>query len=155
MLEKIDTGADKVIFTKSSTNPRACEPRELQKRFGEISGKMSQVENSLKDAINLAAKAVTKGDLIVVTGSFYLVGEAKRSSRNSPRGSAPDAARPACRASELGPGGRRGDRLGPYARGSTRSPHERRSTTPLHRGPRGLDRRERCRRWDEAVRSAR
>lgn len=77
MLEKIDTGADKVIFTKSSSNPRACEPRELQKRFAEISGKMSQVEASLKDAINLAAKAVTKGDLIVVTGSFYLVGEAR------------------------------------------------------------------------------
>lgn len=77
MLEKLDMGADKVIFTRSSLNPRACEPRELQRRFQEVSGKMSQVENSLKEALNLAAKAVTKGDLIVVTGSFYLVGEAK------------------------------------------------------------------------------
>lgn len=77
MLEKIDMGADKVIFTRSSLNPRASEPRDLQRRFHEMSGKMSQVESELKGAINLAAKAVTKGDLIVVTGSFYLVGEAK------------------------------------------------------------------------------
>lgn len=77
MLEKVDMGADKVIFTRSSLNPRACEPRDLQRRFHEISGKMSQVEGELKGALNLAAKAVTKGDLIVVTGSFYLVGEAK------------------------------------------------------------------------------
>lgn len=77
MLEKVDLGADKVIFTRASTNPRAADPKDLQRMFSEISGKMSQVAPTLKDAINTAHRAVGKGDLILVTGSFYLVGEAK------------------------------------------------------------------------------
>jgi dihydrofolate synthase/folylpolyglutamate synthase len=77
MLEKVDLGADKVIFTRSSTNPRAADPTDLQRMFGEVSGKMSQVAPTLKDAINIAYRAVGKGDLILIAGSFYLVGEAK------------------------------------------------------------------------------
>ncbi len=77
MLEKVDLGADKVIFTRSSTNPRAADPKDLQRMFGEVSGKMSQVAPTLKDAINIAYRAVGKGDLILIAGSFYLVGEAK------------------------------------------------------------------------------
>lgn len=78
MLDKIALGADKLIFTKAVDNPRAMDPRELQRRFSAISGKMTQVADSLHEALNLAARAVTRGDLICVTGSFYLVGEAKR-----------------------------------------------------------------------------
>lgn len=77
MLEQVDLGADKVIFTRSSSNPRAADPVELQRLFAEVSGKMSQVVPDLKDAINTAYRAVGKGDLILVAGSFYLVGEAK------------------------------------------------------------------------------
>lgn len=78
LLDKIALGADKLIFTKSSANPRAMNPRELQKRFAAISGKMTQVADTLHEAFNLASRAVSRGDLIVVTGSFYLVGEAKK-----------------------------------------------------------------------------
>lgn len=78
MLTRIGLGADKVIFTRSTTNPRAMDPQDLHRLFGEISGKMAQVAPNLEEALNLAARAVGRDDLICVTGSFYLVGEAKR-----------------------------------------------------------------------------
>ena len=39
---------------------------------------MAQVAGTLEDALAIANRAVTKEDLICITGSFYLVGEAKR-----------------------------------------------------------------------------
>ena len=77
MLERISLGADKIIFTKAEGNPRAAEPKILQKRFAEISGKMTQVAESLPEALEIAAQAASREDLICVTGSFYLVGETK------------------------------------------------------------------------------
>jgi len=77
MLEKISLGADKIIFTKAEGNPRAAEPKILQKRFAEISGKMTQIADSLPEALEIAAQASSREDLICVTGSFYLVGETK------------------------------------------------------------------------------
>jgi dihydrofolate synthase/folylpolyglutamate synthase len=78
LLEKVSLGGDKVIFTRAKGNPRAADPEELQKQFQEISGKMSQVARTLPEAIDLASRAVGRDDLICVTGSFYLVGEAKK-----------------------------------------------------------------------------
>lgn len=78
MLARVAAGADKVIFTKASGNPRAAEPRDLQRKFAEISGNTSQIAGSVREAINLAHQAVTRGDVICVTGSFYMAGEAKR-----------------------------------------------------------------------------
>ena len=78
MLTKLGLGADKIIFTKAEGNARAADPRDLQRRFAEVSPKMCQVEKTLKDAINVAAKAAQRDDLICVTGSFYLAGEAKK-----------------------------------------------------------------------------
>ena len=78
MLERVALGGDKVIFTRAKSNPRAADPEELQREFAERSGKMSQVARSLPEALNLATRAVGRDDLIVVTGSFYLVGEAKK-----------------------------------------------------------------------------
>jgi len=78
MLDKVNLGADKVIFTRAATTPRAADPEELQKLFQERSGKMSQVARTLPEAIALAMRAVSRDDLIVVTGSFYLVGEAMK-----------------------------------------------------------------------------
>jgi len=78
MLTKIAIGADKIFFTKAEGSDRAMDPRDLHRRFSEVSGKMSQVVPTLKEAINAAAHAVAKGDIILVTGSFLLAGEAKR-----------------------------------------------------------------------------
>jgi folylpolyglutamate synthase/dihydropteroate synthase len=47
-------------------------------RFNDLSGKMSQCAASLDEALSLAGRAVSREDLTVITGSFYLVGEAKK-----------------------------------------------------------------------------
>jgi len=77
MLERITSGADKVIFTKVDS-VRTADPEELAARYIEMYGKMAQVAPTLKEALAIANRAVTKEDLICVTGSFYLVGEAKK-----------------------------------------------------------------------------
>jgi len=43
-----------------------------------ISVEMAQTAPSLDEALKLAARAVSREDVIVVTGSFYLVGEARK-----------------------------------------------------------------------------
>jgi dihydrofolate synthase / folylpolyglutamate synthase len=78
MLSRIALGADKIIFTRAANNPRAVEPREMQRALAEISPKMSQVAKDLPSALTLAARAVGRDDMICVTGSFYLAGEAKK-----------------------------------------------------------------------------
>ncbi|MGB0768244.1 MAG: bifunctional folylpolyglutamate synthase/dihydrofolate synthase [Phycisphaeraceae bacterium] len=78
MLEQVALGADKIIFTEAKGNPRAVETGDLLKRFAEVSGKMAQTADNLPDALKLAARAVSREDLIVVTGSFYLAGEARK-----------------------------------------------------------------------------
>ena len=76
MIDKVNLGADKVIFTRAATTPRAASPEDLQKLFQERSGKMSQIARSVPDAIEMAIRAVSREDLVCVTGSFYVVGEA-------------------------------------------------------------------------------
>ena len=78
MLKQVALGADKIIFTKAKGNPRAEEADDLARRFADLSGKMVQTANSLDDALKLAGRAVSREDLIVVTGSFYLAGEARK-----------------------------------------------------------------------------
>jgi dihydrofolate synthase/folylpolyglutamate synthase len=76
MMGQISTGADKVIFTKSH-NPRAADPHELAEIYEERSGRVAQVADTLPEALRIAHSVVSREDLICVTGSFYLVGEAK------------------------------------------------------------------------------
>ncbi len=78
LLKQVSLGADKLIFTRAKANSRAMDPHELQQRFGEISGKMTQVAENLTEALDIAIRAVSRDDLICITGSFYLVGEAKK-----------------------------------------------------------------------------
>ncbi len=77
MLERITSGADKVIFTRVN-NIRSADPNELAARYVEQYGKMAQVAATLEEALSIANRAVTKEDLICITGSFYLVGDAKK-----------------------------------------------------------------------------
>jgi dihydrofolate synthase/folylpolyglutamate synthase len=77
MLERITAGADKVIFTRVN-NIRSADPYELSARYVELYGKMAQVADDLQSALSIAERAVSKEDLICITGSFYLVGEAKK-----------------------------------------------------------------------------
>ena len=77
MLERITSGADKVIFTRVDSI-RSSDPHELAAQYVELYGKMAQVAETLEEAMEIANRAVTKEDLICITGSFYLVGEAKK-----------------------------------------------------------------------------
>jgi dihydrofolate synthase / folylpolyglutamate synthase len=77
MLQRITSGADKVIFTRID-NVRSADPHELAAQYIELYGKMAQVAENLEEALGIANRAVTKEDLICITGSFYLVGEAKK-----------------------------------------------------------------------------
>jgi dihydrofolate synthase/folylpolyglutamate synthase len=75
LIDKVNLGADKVIFTRAANTPRSADPEDLQKLFNERSGKMSQVAKTLPEALEMATRAVSREDLVCVTGSFYLVGE--------------------------------------------------------------------------------
>jgi dihydrofolate synthase/folylpolyglutamate synthase len=76
MLQELQFGADKVIFTRSNS-ARAMSPDELAEMYTAISGKMCQSAPALGEALRLAKSAVGKEDLICITGSFYLIGQAK------------------------------------------------------------------------------
>jgi dihydrofolate synthase/folylpolyglutamate synthase len=77
MIRRIQLGADKVIFTSVGTT-RSAEPAELAAQYMEVSGKVAQVGETLEDAMQIAMAAVSREDIICITGSFYLVAEAMR-----------------------------------------------------------------------------
>ena len=78
MLSEVALGADKVVFTRAKSNPRAVEPEDLYTKFAEFTPKMAQTAANLEESLQLAARAVSRDDLIIITGSFYLAGEAKK-----------------------------------------------------------------------------
>ncbi len=77
MIRHVQLGADKIIFTQSSS-PHATDPNELAACYIEQSGNMAQTAANLDEALQIAQGAVATDDLICITGSFYLVGEAKQ-----------------------------------------------------------------------------
>ncbi len=83
MLTQLQYGADKVIFTRSNS-PKAVYPQELADLYTEICGKMCQTAMSLREAVRIARSVVTREDLICITGSFYLVGQAKEQIETRP-----------------------------------------------------------------------
>jgi dihydrofolate synthase/folylpolyglutamate synthase len=76
MLAELQYGADKAIFTRSNS-VKAMSPQELADIYTELCGKMCQVASTLGEALQLARSAVGREDLICITGSFYLIGQAK------------------------------------------------------------------------------
>lgn len=77
MLTELQYGADKVIFTRSN-NPKAVFPQDLAEMYTDLCGKMCQTALSLREAVRIARNAISREDLICITGSFYLVGQAKQ-----------------------------------------------------------------------------
>ena len=77
MIRRIQVGADKVIFT-STGSPRTADAAELANLYIESSGKMAQVAQTLEEAMRIACTAISREDLICITGSFYLVADAMR-----------------------------------------------------------------------------
>ncbi|MFC1738105.1 bifunctional folylpolyglutamate synthase/dihydrofolate synthase [Planctomycetota bacterium] len=76
MLDKLQYGADKVIFTRSSS-AKAMSPDQLAEMYTNMCSKMCQSAMSLGEALRLANSAIGKEDLICITGSIYLIGQAK------------------------------------------------------------------------------
>jgi len=77
MVRQLQLGADKIIFT-SIKSPRSADPQELAAEYSEVSGKMVQVAQDLEEALDIATRAISREDVICITGSFYLVAEAIR-----------------------------------------------------------------------------
>lgn len=76
MLTELQFGADKMIFTRSNS-PKAVSPHDLAEMYTEICGKMCQTALTVREAVKIASSAISREDLICITGSFYLVGQAK------------------------------------------------------------------------------
>ncbi len=76
MLAELQYGADKVIFTRSNS-VKATSPQDLADAYTELCGKMCQTASCLGEALQLARSAIGREDLICITGSFYLIGQAK------------------------------------------------------------------------------
>jgi dihydrofolate synthase/folylpolyglutamate synthase len=76
MLTQLQYGADKVIFTRSNS-PKAALPQDLADMYTDICGKMCQTAMTLREAVSIAKNAISREDLICITGSFYLIGQAK------------------------------------------------------------------------------
>jgi len=72
MLRTLLPGADLAIFTRAA-NPRAAAPSDLRKHAG---NRPAVTAGSVARALAMARKAAGPGDAIVVTGSFYVAGEA-------------------------------------------------------------------------------
>ena len=77
MLKTIKPLISTIIFTKSK-NEKAAKPEDLLKNFNKLNqNKQIQIKiiENPKKALKYAKKISGKKDLIVVTGSIYLVGE--------------------------------------------------------------------------------
>ncbi len=73
----LDTFSDIIILTKAKNNTRAEEVNRLKKYFQ--SSKLGLKESSdIDEAIQKALKLADKDDLIVITGSLFVVGDAMR-----------------------------------------------------------------------------
>jgi len=72
MLRTLLPGADLAIFTRAA-NTRAAAPSDLRKHAGNRPAVMA---GSVARALAMARKAANPDDAIVVTGSFYVAGEA-------------------------------------------------------------------------------
>ena len=69
--------ADEIFFTRADT-PRAVSPEKIRKDFPDYE-KKSVATFNVKEAVELARRRAGPEDLILVTGSLFVVGEALRS----------------------------------------------------------------------------
>ena len=77
MFKIINPLVSSIIFTKSD-NPKASKPQELLRIFNKINYNKkikTKIINNPKTALDYARKITKKNELIVVTGSIYMIGE--------------------------------------------------------------------------------
>ena len=77
ILKEIVTVGDLIIVTRSK-NPRAAPPEDLSQRIEMLCGKHAVIFDNTQDAVVAAKQKASKEDLICITGSVYVAGEAKQ-----------------------------------------------------------------------------
>jgi len=75
ILKEIVTVGDSIIVTRSK-NPRAAPPEDLYQRIERLCGKQPEITDNTHDAVIAAKRMASKEDLICITGSAYIAGEA-------------------------------------------------------------------------------
>ena len=75
ILNEIVTVGDAIIVTRSK-NPRAAPSEDLYQRIERLCGKQSEITDNTQDAVTSAKRMASKEDLICITGSAYVAGEA-------------------------------------------------------------------------------
>ena len=75
ILKEIVTVGDSIIVTRSK-NPRAAPPEDLSQRIERLCGKQPEITDNTQDAVVVAKRMASKEDLICITGSAYVAGEA-------------------------------------------------------------------------------
>jgi dihydrofolate synthase/folylpolyglutamate synthase len=73
-LREVVPVAKEIIFT-TSPNPRCADPRQLKRTMSRISPVSSDSEPDISCAFERAKENAGKSGVLVVTGSFYLLGE--------------------------------------------------------------------------------
>ena len=71
---QLDELADEIILTKAD-NPRAAKPGCLAKYFKD---KKTHIARTVKEALGLALKKANAQDLVLVSGSLFVAGEARK-----------------------------------------------------------------------------
>jgi len=69
--------ADTVVFTQAD-NPRAAEPELLAEKAEALGARRILPIRDLKEALTTAFESLGTNDVLCITGSFYLAGDAKR-----------------------------------------------------------------------------
>lgn len=77
ILKEIVWEGDCIVVTRSR-NPRAAEPDDLYRRIEKLCGKRSKILDNVRDAVAAAKQIASQDDLICITGSAYLAGEARQ-----------------------------------------------------------------------------
>uniref|UniRef100_UPI004025BC67 bifunctional folylpolyglutamate synthase/dihydrofolate synthase n=1 Tax=Candidatus Wunengus sp. YC65 TaxID=3367701 RepID=UPI004025BC67 len=75
ILKEIVTVGDSIIVTRSK-NLRAAPPEDLSSRIEKLCGKQAEITDNTQDAVTAAKRIASKEDLICITGSAYVAGEA-------------------------------------------------------------------------------
>lgn len=75
MLTELLPISDSVVLTKSKVVGRAMEPGEIEKSIKEKAGVV--LTSNVSEAVNTAVSLAGPNDLILVTGSLFVVGEAR------------------------------------------------------------------------------
>lgn len=77
ILKEIVAEANTIITTRSK-NPRAATPADLSQRIENLCGKRSEKADNVQAAIIAAKQIASPEDLICITGSAYVAGEARQ-----------------------------------------------------------------------------